>query len=54
MHDSVRTQMKQFCESIAAEQDPNRFMELVSQLNDLLQQNERKSQAMNATPQAAT
>jgi hypothetical protein len=43
MQDSIRTQMKQLCESIASEQDPVRFMELVTRLNDLLQRDEANS-----------
>jgi hypothetical protein len=43
MQDSIRTQMKQLCESIASEQDPVRFMELVTRLNELLQRDEANS-----------
>jgi hypothetical protein len=51
MHDSIRTQMKQLCEWIASEQDPARFMELVSRLNELLKNSEENSSMMNATSQ---
>jgi hypothetical protein len=54
MQDSIRTQMKQLCESIASEQDPVRFMELVTRLNELLQHDEANSAALNAPPEAAT
>jgi hypothetical protein len=54
MQDSVRTQMKQLCESIAAEQDPVRFMELVTRLNELLQHDEMNSTTINALPRTTT
>jgi hypothetical protein len=37
-----KEQVKQLCESIASEQDPVRFMELVNELNNLLQQSETR------------
>jgi hypothetical protein len=54
MQDSVRTQMKQLCESIAAEQDPVRFMELVTRLNELLQHDEMNNTTINALPRTTT
>ena len=54
MQDSIRTQMKQLCESIASEQDPVRFMELVTRLNELLQRDEQSSPvALNQPPEPA-
>lgn len=51
MQDAVQEKMKQLCESIAAEQDPGRFMELVTKLNELLRKNEdeRASEAKRGT-----
>lgn len=50
MQEAIRDRMKQLCESIASERDPERFMELV--LNELLQKNEHEgaSQAISKTP----
>jgi hypothetical protein len=54
MQDSIRTQMKQLCESIASEQDPVRFMELVTRLNELLQRDEQSSPTpLNPPPEPA-
>ena len=52
MQDSIRTQMKQLCESIASEQDPVRCMELVTRLNDLLQRDDSPV-ALNPPPEPA-
>ncbi len=54
MQDTIRTQMRQLCESIASEQDPMRFMELVTRLNELLQHGEANGPVLNAPPEAAT
>lgn len=54
MQDTIRTQMRQLCESIASEQDPVRFMELVTRLNELLQHDEANSSVLSAPPGAAT
>ena len=40
MQEAFRERMKQLCESIASERDPERFMELVIKLNELLQKKE--------------
>jgi hypothetical protein len=40
MQEAVRERMKQLCESMGSEQDPERFMELVTKLNELLQKSE--------------
>jgi hypothetical protein len=40
MRDHVKERTKQLCEAIASEQDGIRFMELISELNRLLQDNE--------------
>jgi len=50
MQDSIRTQMKQLCESIASEQDPVRFMELVTRLNELLQYDEANNPSPFSVP----
>ena len=52
MQEAIRERMKQLCESIASERDPERFMELVTKLNELLQKNEheRASEAIRKTP----
>lgn len=42
MQEATRERMKQLCESIASERDPERFMELVTKLNELLQKNEHE------------
>jgi len=54
MQDTIRTQMRQLCESIASEQDPVRFMELVTRLNELLQHSEANGPVLNEAPEAAT
>lgn len=52
MQEATRERMKQLCESIASERDPERFMELVTKLNELLQKNEHEgaSQTIRRTP----
>jgi hypothetical protein len=52
MQDSIRTQTKQLCESIACEQDPGRFMELVTRLNELLQYDEANNPSPFSAPPA--
>ena len=37
---SVTEQIKSLCQDIVSEQDPDRFMRLVTKLNDLLQSSE--------------
>ena len=39
---SVTEQIKILCQDIVSEQDPDRFLRLVTKLNDLLQANERQ------------
>jgi len=52
MQEAVREKMKQLCESISSEQDPERFMELVTKLNELMQKNENEaaSEIVQKTP----
>ena len=52
MQEAIRERMKQLCESIASERDPEQFMELVTKLNELLQKSEHEgaSQAVSKTP----
>ena len=52
MQEGVREKMKQLCESISSERDPERFMELVTKLNELLQksENEEASEIVRKTP----
>ncbi len=50
MRDGLMDRTKQLCEAIALEQNANRFMELVSELNRLLTENEealRQARAVN-------
>jgi hypothetical protein len=54
MQDTIRTQMRQLCESIASEQDRVRFMELVTRLNELLQHGEANGPVLKEAPEAAT
>ncbi len=42
MQGPLRERMKKLCELIVAEQDPARFLRLVQELNDLLQQNRER------------
>lgn len=52
MQEAVREKTKRLCESIASERDPERFMELVTKLNELLQKNENEtaSEIVRKTP----
>jgi len=50
MQDALKERTRQLCEAIASEQNANRFMELISELNRLLTQNEdaiRQARAVN-------
>jgi hypothetical protein len=49
-----KERVKKLCESIASEQDPDRFMELVNALNNLLQQSEKRPTPVQLFPESAT
>jgi hypothetical protein len=45
MKGETRELWVQLCEQAAVEQDPNRLLELVTRINDLLEQKERRLKA---------
>ena len=44
---------QEVCEQIAVEQDPKRFMSLVDELNRLLEEKERRLDALNQSERAS-
>jgi len=53
MRDGLKERTKQLCEAIVSEQNANRFMELVSELNRILIENEDAAQQARAVNEVA-